>query len=67
MTVLEIINNLIKKRKEENRIPYCAMLRDVMALSGLTKEELQEEIDKLKAEGKIAIKETINSQSFYLR
>lgn len=66
MNIYEIITKIVEQRKKENRIPHCAMIRDVIDLSGLSAHEVKEEAEKLKTEGKIAIKETINSYSFYL-
>lgn len=65
--ILEIITSIIEQRKKDRRVPHCAMTQDVIEISGLSKDEVTEEIQKLKAEGKIAIKETINSTSLYLR
>jgi hypothetical protein len=66
MTVLEIITNLVNKRKAERKFPHCAMIIDAIAASGLSKEAFLKETEKLKSEGKIAIKDTINSTSYYL-
>lgn len=65
--ILETITSIIEKRKEERRVPYCAMLSDVIDQSGMSIDEIREEVRALKKAGKIAIKETINSTSFYLR
>lgn len=67
MTVLEIITDLISKRKEERKVPHCAMLRDVIDQSGLSIDEIRKEVRELKKAGKISIRETINSTSSYLR
>jgi len=67
ITILEVITRLINKRKEKRKVPHCALIDDVIKLSGMSKEEVMKEVRKLKEEGKIAIRETINSQSFYLR
>ena len=65
--ILEAITVIIEKRKAEKRIPHSAMLQDVAAATGLTESEVEEEALKLKEEGVIAIKDTINSISFYLQ
>lgn len=67
MTVLEAITSEITRRKEERIYPYCAMLDDVKKLSGLSDAEFREEVKALKRAGKIEIKQTINSYSFYLK
>ncbi len=67
MTVLEAITQLIDERKEQKRIPHCALLLDVKKLAQLPEEEFRKQVKQLKQEGKIAIKQTINSYSFYLQ
>jgi hypothetical protein len=67
MTVEEAIKTIIDKRKSENRIPHCAMLNEVRSLSELPDEQFKEEMEQLKKDGKIAIRQTINSSSIYLR
>lgn len=66
MTPLEAITHLIEEKKRARQIPHCAMLEDVVRLCNLPAPELREELKKLKKEGVIALKETINSWSIYL-
>lgn len=66
MTVLETITSIINQRKQDKIYPHCAMLNDVKELSGLSDAEFREEVKRLKRAGKIEIKQTINSYSFYL-
>lgn len=66
MTVLEAITQIIEMRKSERRVPHSAMIRDVSDMVGLTEGEVWEQALELKREGKITIKDTINSKSFYL-
>lgn len=66
MTPLEAITYLIEEKKKNHSIPHCAMLEDVARLCNLPAPELREELTKLKKEGKIAFRETINSWSIYL-
>ena len=67
MTVLEAITKIIDQRKKDRRVPHCAMRREVADMVGLTENEVWKQALKLKKEGKIAIKDTINSKSFYLK
>lgn len=67
MTVLEAITQIISDRKSKHIVPECAMISDVKKLSGLNDDEFREECRELKREGKIEIKETINSFSIYLK
>lgn len=66
MTPLEAITHLIEEKKRARQIPHCAMLGDVVRLCNLPAPELQEELQRLKKEGKIAFKQTINSLSIYI-
>lgn len=66
MTPLEAITHLIEEKKRARQIPHCAMMEDVVRLCNLPAPELQEELQRLKKEGKIAFKQTINSLSIYL-
>lgn len=67
MTVLEAITQIISDRRSKHIVPECAMISDVKKLSGLDDKEFREECRKLKREGKIEIKQTINSFAIYLR
>lgn len=64
--VLNAIEQLIEEKKKKKEIPHCAMLVDVANMCNLPAQELREELIKLKSEGKIAFKQTINSWSIYL-
>ena len=66
MTPLEAITHLIDEKKRARQIPHCAMLEDVVRLCNLPAPELREELQRLKKEGKIAFKQTINSWSIYI-
>lgn len=68
MNVLESIEHLINERKEQRRIPHCAEYQEVKRLANVSDSELDEEIERLKKEGKISLKirPTINSITFYL-
>ncbi|NCC80562.1 MAG: hypothetical protein EOM07_13270 [Clostridia bacterium] len=66
MTPLEAITHLIDEKKRNRQIPHCAMLEDVVRLCNLPAPELKEELEKLKKEGVIARKQTINSWSIYI-
>lgn len=66
MTPLEAITHLIEEKKRARQIPHCAMLGDVVRLCNLPVPELREELQRLKKEGKIAFKQTINSLSIYI-
>lgn len=66
LTLLESITSIIEDRKASKIYPYCAMLSDVRKLCGLSDTEFREEVKRLKRAGKIEIKQTINSYSFYL-
>jgi len=66
MTPLEAITHLIEEKKRARQIPHCAMMEDVVRLCNLAAPELQEELQRLKKEGKIAFKQTINSLSIYI-
>jgi len=66
MTPLEAITHLIEEKKRARQIPHCAMMEDVVRLCNLAEPELQEELQRLKKEGKIAFKQTINSLSIYI-
>ena len=66
MTPLEAITHLIEEKKRNRQIPHCALLGDVVRLCNLPAPELREELKKLKKEGVIALKQTINSWSIYL-
>ena len=66
MTPLEAITYLIDEKKRNRQIPHCAMLEDVIRLCNLPAPELKKELTKLKKEGFIALKQTINSWSIYL-
>lgn len=66
MNVLDAITYLIEEKKKNHQIPHCAMLNDVASLCNLPAQELREELGRLKKEGKIAFKQTINSWSIYL-
>ena len=65
-TVLEVIQQLIEEKKKNREIPHCAMLEDVAKVCNLPPQDLREELRKLKIEGKIAFKQTVNSWSIYL-
>jgi len=67
MTVYEAVTALIDKKKDENRMPHCAMLEDVKDIVQLPDEQFREEMKQLKRDGKIAIRQTVNSFSIYLR
>lgn len=67
MTVLEAITQIISDRRSKHIVPECAMISDVKKLSELDDKEFWEECRKLKREGKIEIKNTINSFSIYLK
>lgn len=64
--LLEAIQQLIEEKKKNRQIPHCAMLEDVTRICNLPAQELREELKKLKSEGKIAFKQTVNSWSIYL-
>lgn len=66
MKTLEAITHLIDEKKRARQIPHCAMLEDVVRLCNLPAPELREELQRLKKEGKIALRHTINSMSVYL-
>lgn len=66
MTPLESIQYLIEEKKKNRQIPHCAMLEDVARTCNLPAKELREELRKLKIEGKISFKQTVNSWSIYL-
>lgn len=66
MTPIEAITHLIEEKKRSRKIPHCAMLEDVTRICNLPESELKEDLKKLKKEGKIAFKQTINSWSIYL-
>lgn len=66
-SALESIASIINQRKEDKIFPYCAMLSDVRRLSGLADAEFRKEVKSLVKEGKIEIRETINTYSFYLK
>lgn len=66
MTVYNAIEQLITEKKEQKRIPHCAMLDDVIKLCNLPAQEVRQELKTLKNEGKIAFKQTVNSWSIYL-
>ena len=68
MTILETIEQLINERKEQRKIPHCADILDVKRLANVSDSELNDEIERLKKEGKISIKirPTINSFTIYL-
>jgi len=67
MTVYEAVTALIDKKKDEKRMPHCAMLEDVKDIVQLPDEQFREEMKQLKRDGKIAIRQTVNSFSIYLR
>jgi len=66
MTPLEAITHLIDEKKRARQIPHCAMLEDVIRLCNLPAPELKKELTKLREDGVIARKQTINSWSIYL-
>lgn len=66
MTPLEAITHLIDEKKRNRQIPHCAMLEDVVRLCNLPAPVLKKELAKLREEGVIARKQTINSWSIYL-
>ena len=66
MDVITVITQLIDEKKKNRKIPHCATLEDVMQMCNLTEYELRDELSRLKKEGKIAFKQTINSSSIYL-
>ena len=66
MTPLEAITHLIEEKKRARQIPHCAMLEDVIRLCNLPAPELKKELTKLREEGVIARKQTINSWSIYI-
>jgi hypothetical protein len=66
MTVEEAIRYLIEEKKKERRIPHCAMLEDVVGLCDMPEQELRDELKRLKNEGKISFKQTINSVSIFI-
>lgn len=66
MTVYNAIEQLIAEKKEQRRIPHCAEFRAVKDLVQLSDAELNAETQRLKSEGRIAIRETINSSSYYI-
>lgn len=66
MTPLEAITYLIDEKKRARQIPHCAMLEDVIRLCNLPAPELKKELTKLREDGVIARKQTINSWSIYL-
>lgn len=66
MTALEAITIIIKEKEKNRQIPHCAMLEDVIRMCELPAPDLRDELKKLKKEGKIALKQTINSWSIYL-
>jgi len=66
MTVIEAITFLIEERKRDNRIPHCAMINDVRRLCRMDEDDFRCELSRLKKEGKIAFKETVNSWSIFL-
>ena len=66
MTPLEAITHLIDEKKRARQIPHCAMLEDVIRLCNLPAPELKKELTKLREDGVIGRKQTINSWSIYL-
>lgn len=64
MTVYNAIEQLIAEKKEQRRIPHCAEFRAVKDLVQLQDDELWKELNLLKSEGVISIKESINSHTF---
>ena len=66
MTALEAITHLIEEKKRARQIPHCAMLEDVIRLCNLPAPELKKELTKLREDGVIARKQTINSWSIYI-
>ena len=66
MTPLEAITHLIEEKKRARQIPHCAMLEDVIRLCNLPAPELKKELTKLREDGVIGRKQTINSWSIYL-
>lgn len=67
MTPLEAITKIIDDKKERRTYPFCALISDVRPLCNLSDAEFREEVKQLKRAGKIEIKQTINSYSFYLK
>ena len=66
MTPLEAITYLIDEKKRARQIPHCAMLEDVVRLCNLPAPELKKELTKLREDGVIGRKQTINSWGIYL-
>ena len=66
MTPLEAITYLIDEKKRNRQIPHCAMLEDVVRLCNLPAPELKKELTKLREDGVIGRKQTINSWCIYL-
>ena len=64
MTPLEAITHLIEGKKTAKKIPHCAEFRAVKDLVQLQDDELWKELNLLKSEGVISIKESINSHTF---
>ena len=66
MTVLESISKIINEKIECGTYPFCALFFDVRRLCNISDAEFTEEIKRLKTDGKIIEKQTINSASYYL-
>lgn len=66
-TTYEIIKKIIKEKKENKKVPECALFVEIIRNSEKSTNECKKEINELIENDYIIYRRTINDYSFYLK